>query len=178
MKLYSGDKVENPADTRSTSTPPSDETNLYLDISIASTGFLNNIIEYGKARMARRAVGILSKMPAYKEIPKQPHYTAAIWACEQGKSYELAISVFEEMKSQKINRVAKTYEALIGVAEKTGHWQEAIDFFNEMESEKIEGTTEIYNSCIWAAEQGGRYDLALQFLKKMEDRRVARDAST
>jgi hypothetical protein len=104
----------------------SDEENLSLDISFASKGFLKNIEEYGKARMARRAVGILSKMPAYKEMPKQEHYTAVIWACENSDQFKLAMSVFGEMKAANINRVVKTYEGLISVAEKTQNWEAGI----------------------------------------------------
>jgi hypothetical protein len=120
----------NPGNDRPIKSPKliasSDEENLSLDISFASKGFLKNIEEYGKARMARRAVGILSKMPAYKEMPKQEHYTAVIWACENSDQFKLAMSVFGEMKAANVNRVVKTYEGLISVAEKTQNWEAGI----------------------------------------------------
>ena len=51
---------------------------LQLQISIESTGFLKNIIEYGNNRMARRAVGVLQKMPAYRILPQEIHYTEVL----------------------------------------------------------------------------------------------------
>lgn len=60
--------------------PPlfSEEESLKLDVAIQACSFLHNINEYGKARMARRAVGVLQKMPAYKVIPSADHFNAAI----------------------------------------------------------------------------------------------------
>lgn len=154
------------------------EENLRLGVSIASFGFLKNIEEYGNARMARRAVGILSKMPAYREIPKQEHYTAAIWACEKSDQFKLAMSVFEEMKAAGIERVTRTYEGLISVAEKTKNWQAAMKLYDQMIAEGIKGSTEACNSFIWAAEQGGRYDFSLNMLKTMEADNIARNSAT
>ena len=154
------------------------EEKLKLGVSIASMGFLKNIEEYGNARMARRAVGILSKMPAYREMPKQEHYTAAIWACENSDQFKLAMSVFAEMKDAGIARVTRTYEGLISVAEKTKNWKAAIDLFDEMMREGVTGSTEACNSCIWAAEQGGRYDLSLKMLATMEEKDIPRNIAT
>jgi pentatricopeptide repeat domain-containing protein 1 len=154
------------------------EENLRLGVSIASLGFLKNIEEYGTARMARRAVGILSKMPAYREIPKQEHYTAAIWACENSDQFKLAMSVFQEMKAAGVDRVTRTYEGLISAAEKTKNWQSAIDIFDEMVAEGITGSTEACNSCMWAAEQGGRYDISLNLLTTMERENIPRNLAT
>lgn len=154
------------------------EEKLQLGVSIASLGFLKNIEEYGNARMARRAVGILSKMPAYREIPKQEHYTAAIWACENSDQFKLAMSVFEEMKAAGVGRVTRTYEGLISVAEKTKNWQSAIDLFDQMVAEGITGSTEACNSCMWAAEQGGRYDISLNMLTTMERDNIPRNLAT
>ena len=147
-------------------------------ISIQSSGFLKNIIDYGNARMSRKAVGILSKMPAYREIPVQEHYTAAIWACERGDQFELAMSVYEEMKSKGITPIVSTFEALISVAEKTGHGNECMNLFQEMQGKGIEGSTQAYTSCMWATEQFGRYDLALDLIKEMEGKGIPRDEST
>ena len=157
---------------------PSAEETLRLDTSIASCGFLKNIEEYGNARMARRAVGILSKMPSYREMPKQEHYTAAIWACENSDQYKLAMSVFAEMKDVGVGRITRTYEGLISVAEKTKNWEAAIKLFEEMKREGIKGSTDAYNSCIWAAEQGGRHDISLKMLDDMEKNDVARNLAT
>jgi len=48
----------------------SEEVALRLEVSIESHSFLKNIVSYGDARMARRAVGILEKMVLvlYKNI--------------------------------------------------------------------------------------------------------------
>lgn len=157
---------------------PSAEEKLRLDTSIESCGFLKNIEEYGNARMARRAVGILSKMPSYREFPKQEHYTAAIWACENSDQYKLAMSVFGEMKAAGIPRITRTYEGLISVAEKTKNWKAAIALFDEMLSEGIAGSTDAFNSCIWAAEQGGRHDISLNMLRDMEKDNIPRNLAT
>jgi len=154
------------------------EESLKLDLSIESRGFLNNILEYGKARMARRAVGVLSKMPAYKQIPREEHYTACIWACEQSDQYELAVSVYEEMRSKDIKCTVKTYEALVSCAEKTGHWQDATMHLDKMYEEGLRGTMNIFNSCLWAADKGENPDLALSLLQRMEAEGVARNANT
>lgn len=86
-------------------------------------------------------------MPAYREIPKQEHYTAAIWACENSDQYKLAIGVFYEMKNANINRTVKTYEGLISVAEKTKNWEKAIEFFDGMVAEGIQGGLCLYYIC-------------------------------
>lgn len=148
-------------------------------LSVTSLGFLKNIEEYGKARMARKAVGILSKMQAYGEEPLQEHYTAAVGACEQSDQFDQSIGVFKEMKAMAIKPVVRTYEHLISCAEKTGHWEAALALFEEMTQEEgLIGTTNTYNSCMWAAEQGGRPDISLDLLSDMEQRGVHRDAAT
>ena len=164
--------------SRPVNTGASAEEKLRLDTSIASCGFLKNIEEYGNARMARRAVGILSKMPSYREIPRQEHYTAAIWACENSDQYKLALSVFGEMKAAGIGRTIRTYEGLISVAEKTKNWEAAIALFEEMVSEGLDGSTDAFNSCIWAAEQGGRHDISLNMLGEMESKNIMRNLAT
>jgi hypothetical protein len=58
-----------------TSSPVSPEEGLDLAVSVESLSFLNNIEQYGNNRMARRAVGILQKMPAYKVPSNTIHYT-------------------------------------------------------------------------------------------------------
>jgi pentatricopeptide repeat protein len=102
----------------------------------------NLMTNIGNNRMARRAVGVLQKMPAYRILPEEIHYTAAIWACEKSDQYQLAISVFDEMKNIGIARSSSTFEALISVAERTKHYSEAVDLFHEMTSpdkENIKG---------------------------------------
>ena len=148
-------------------------------LSVTSLGFLKNIEEYGKARMARKAVGILSKMQSYGEMPVQEHYTAAVCACQQSDQFEQCISVFQEMKAQRINPTVQTYDHLISCAEKTGHWQAALALFDEMVHDfQLVGSTSIYVSCMWAAEQGGRHDISLDLLTDMEQRGVPRDLAT
>ena len=92
-------------------------------MSSTALQFLKTIEDYGRSRMARKAVGVLSKMEAYGEAPSQEHYTAVIAACEQSEQFETAIGVFREMKSVGLVPVVRTYEHLVGCAEKTGHWQ-------------------------------------------------------
>ena len=164
----------------SAGTPPTRPSNEGLNIlSVTSLGFLKNIEEYGKARMARKAVGILSKMQAYGEMPMQEHYTAAVYACQQSDQFEQCISVFQEMKAQRIDPTVQTYDYLISCAEKTGNWQAALALFDEMVHEyKLCGSTSIYVSCMWAAEQGGRHDISLDLLTDMEQRGVPRDLAT
>lgn len=117
-------------------------------------------------------------MPAYKIQPSEVHFTAAIKACEKSDQYNLAMSVFEEMKQGNIPRTTATYEALISVAEKTSHSQAAMDLLDEMKQENILGTTELYNSCMWAADKGGNFEYALNILKTMEQENIPRDASS
>ena len=151
----------------SSSSPPTPPSGL----SGTSLGFLKNIEDYGRSRMARKAVGILSKMEAYGEVPVQEHYTAVIAACEQSEQFDTAIGVLREMKSVGVAPVVRTYEHLIGCAEKTGHWQAALALFEEMTHDaRLRGTTTAYNHCMWAAEQGGRPDISLDLLADMEVR--------
>lgn len=111
---------------------PSPEEKLNLVTSIDTCSFLKNIQEYGNNRMARRAVGVLQKMPAYRVYPQQEHYTEVIIACEKSDMYRLAVGVFEEMLSLQMEPTAATYAALISVAEKTDHYDEAVRFFHQM----------------------------------------------
>lgn len=150
------------------------EEMLNLKVSIESRGFLSNIVEYGKARMARRAVGILQKMPAYRVYPEEEHYTQAIWACEKSDQFSLAVSVFEEMTSESISPTLSTYEALISVAEKTKHFEEAVHYFQLMQSQGIIGSTEAYNSCLIALDNLGNYSQAFEVLQDMIKNNVAR----
>ena len=149
-----------------------------LDISIESMGFLKNIKEYGKNRMARRAVGILSKMPSYKCLPQEIHYTATLWACENSDQFNLAVGVYEEMKAEGIVPTISTFEALTSVAEKTGHWEESLSFLKEMDDLKIKGSTFLFNKCMWSVDKGGHHEVALELLKRMEAENIERDEET
>lgn len=155
-----------------------DDQKINLDISIESIGFLNNIKEYGKNRMARRAVGILSKMPSYKCLPQEIHYTATLWACENSDQYNLAVGVYEEMKAEGIRPTISTFEALTSIAEKTGHWEEALAFLKEVDELGIRGSTLLFNKCMWSADKGGHHEVALSLLKRMEDENIKRDEET
>ena len=155
------------------------EEQLRLSLSIKPDGFLQNIVEYGKARMARRAVGVLQKMVAFKTFPRQEHYNAAILACENSDSYALAVSVYEEMKDLNIPRSLVTYESLTSLAEKTGHWEDCIMYLKASENEpNIRPSTDLYNHCIWAADKAGDYELALQLLYQMESLNITRNKIT
>lgn len=155
-----------------------EEERINLDISIESMGFLNNIKEYGNNRMARRAVGILSKMPSYKCLPQEIHYTSAIWACENSDQFNLAVSVYNEMKAEGIRPTISTFEALTSVAEKTGHWEEALNFLKEMDELNIKGTTLLFNKCMWSVDKGGHHEVALELLKRMENENIKRNGET
>lgn len=154
------------------------EEQLNLAVSIESRGFLKNIIEYGNNRMARRAVGVLQKMPAYRVYPTEEHYTQAIWACEKSDQFALAMSVFEEMKTEDVPRTVSTYEALISVAEKTKHFDEAVALFEDMKRDGLRGTTEAYNACILALDRTGRPEDAFALLQEMEALGVTCDETT
>lgn len=157
---------------------PSDEESLKLSKSIATDGFLRNIEEYGKARMARRAVGVLAKMPAYRQMPGLVHYNAAIRACENSDQYKLAVSVFEEMKLQGVKRSVVTYEILTAIAEREGSWEDALDYLAQMTAENIRGTTVVFNNCMWATDKGGHPEIALSLLARMEAENIPRDEVT
>ncbi len=155
------------------------EEQLRLSLSIKSDGFLQNIVEYGNARMARRAVGVLQKMVAFKTFPRQEHYNAAILACENSNSYALAVSVYEEMKDLNIPRSLVTYESLTSLAEKAGHWEDCIMYLKASENEpNIKPSTDLYNHCIWAADKAGDYEMALQLLYQMESLNIKRNEIT
>ena len=132
---------------------PSEEENIKLEISIEPCSFLTNIKAYGDARMARRAVGILEKMKAYRAIPGEEHYTAAIWACEKSDQFDQAMGVLKKMKKEGVPRTSSTYAGLISCADKSGRWEEAFELLNEMKSENLALTTNIYNSVMWACDK-------------------------
>eukprot|EP01038_Epipyxis_sp_PR26KG_P010017 gene10017-13473_t len=154
------------------------ERNMKLDISIESTGFLNNIIEYGNNRMARRAVGILQKMPSYRIIPQEIHYTEAIWACEKSDQFQLALSVYDEMVSLDIPLTSYTYQALISVAEKTNHCEEVLQYFEEMKQKKLSFNTQIFNSVLMSLDKVGKYELSFEILEIMKATNTPRDMVT
>lgn len=156
----------------------SDEEKMKLVTSIDSCGFLKNIVEYGNNRMARRAVGVLQKMPAYRIRPQEEHYTQTIWACEKSSSYNLAISVYDEMKMNGIPRSLSTYEALMSVTEKTGHYNDNINYFNYMIDDGYIGTTEIYNIYLMSLQKNGEYEKLFEVLNNMKDKNINRDVTT
>mmetsp|Transcript_22714 Transcript_22714/g.38056 ORF Transcript_22714/g.38056 Transcript_22714/m.38056 type:complete len:500 (-) Transcript_22714:74-1573(-) len=156
----------------------SPEEDMNLAISVEAYGFLNNIKQYGDNRMARRAVGILQKMPAYNVMPTEIHYTETLWACEKSDQYKLAYSVYQEMQAKNIQLTSSSYEALISVAEKTGHFEETVAFFQEMMDAGFSGTSEAYNFCLMALEQDGKYDAAIDLLDKMKAEGIPRDMTT
>jgi pentatricopeptide repeat protein len=147
-----------------------------LNKGINSAGFLSNIMEYGKNRMARRAVGILQKMPAYRVFPTTEHYDAALWACANSDQFQLAVSVYLEMRENEIPMSVKTFESMIAVAEKTNHLDDAQQLFLEMLDFGIKGSTEVFNSCLFACVRSGNFEQALKLLEMMENDGIPRNA--
>lgn len=139
--------------------------------------FLSSIINYGNNRMARRAVEVLKKMSS-KVAPREEHYTAAIWACENSDQYETAKEVFREMKSMKIDRSIRTYEGMASVAERVGKYEDTIEYLDNARKEGLSLSTAIYNSCMWAADSARHPELALYLLDQMTTDKVKRDMTT
>lgn len=141
-----------------------------------ATRALTEIVKYGNARMARRAVEKLEDIPS--EIVSEVHYTEAIWACEKADQFDLALEVLERMRDEDVKRTTRTYEALVSVAEKTGRWEEAIAYLEDVEKEGLAPSKALYNSCMWAADRGGHPELAVSLLRRMEEGGIERDADT
>lgn len=116
---------------------------------------------------ARKAVGVLQQMPAYKQVPTESHYTAAIRACELSSQFQLALSVYEEMCDLDVYRSQATYEALISVAEKTNHTDEVFRLFDRMREEGVVASTGILNACLWAASKETNVTLSLEIFETM-----------
>ena len=155
------------------------EEGLKLQRNIDSCAFLNNINEYGNARMARRAVGVLQKMPAYFVSPTTEHYNAAILACEKSQQFQLAMSVFDQMKADDVPRNIYTYTHLISCADKSNKFEEGYQLFQQCKHEKdLEMTTEIYNNMIWLAEHAENPKLIISLLNEMEMKNIPRDHRT
>lgn len=154
------------------------EENLGLESAFKQDSFLKNIKEYGNARMARRAVGVLQKMPSFRVTPTVDHYNEAIWACEKSDQYPLAMNVYEEMKLRNITPILYTYEALINVAEKTSHCAEALQLNEAMKEEGLIGSTYTFNACIWALEKMGESQKAFALFEEMDDYKITRDVDT
>eukprot|EP01039_Chlorochromonas_danica_P010222 gene10222-11314_t len=150
--------------------------------------------------MARRAVGILQKMPAYKIQPEERHYTATLWACEASDQYGLAIGVYQEMIEKEIIPSISSYEALLSIGEKTGHYEDVIKYFQEMknkmkimndkviisdississnDNDKRKGYKEIYNIVLSACSHLGLSQEAIQYLNEMIQLNIPRDVSS
>lgn len=155
------------------------EESLKLERTIDSCAFLNNIHEYGNARMARRAVGVLQKMPAYFVTPTTAHYNAAILACEKSQQFQLAMGVFEQMKADDVPRDIYTYTHLISCADKCNKFEEGYNLFQQCKHENsILMTTEIYNNMIWLAEHAENPKLIISLLNEMEVKNISRDHRT
>jgi pentatricopeptide repeat protein len=151
------------------------EEKLQLDIGINACSFLKNIVEYGNNRMARRAIGVIQKMPAYKVYPTEAHYNAGLWACENSLQFQLAFSLYQEMRDFEIAFTESSYEALTSVSERTGHHHECLQFFHEMRGAGLRGSTPIFNNCMWSCDKAGNYTLALELLQLMEAEGISRD---
>lgn len=154
------------------------EERLRIDTGIKPCSFLTNIIEYGNNRMARRAVGILSKMPAYKVEPTIDHYNAALWACENSDAYELGQSVYLEMLDLNIQTNINSFEAIISLAERTSHYEDMDRYYQDMKDQQFIGTTAIFNSLLWSCDKAHRYDKALEYLSIMEENNIKRDETS
>lgn len=149
-----------------------------LGSGITSTNFLSNILEYGKNRMARRAVGVLQKMPAYRVYPTTEHYDAALWACQNSDQFQLAMSVYMEMKENDILFSVKSYEALVAVAERKGRLEDALGLFKEMRGLGIKGNTDVFNSCLWACVNNGNFEKAFELLDLMQKDDIPTDSTS
>ena len=147
-----------------------------LELGADGRKWLTSIIDYGEARMARRAVKTLEQIPP--RAVAEEHYTEAIWACEKSDQFELALEVLDMMREADMPRTTRTYEALASCAEKTDHWEEALAFLEDARSEGLPPSKALFNSCMWAADKGGHPELAVQLLNRMEQEGVERDADT
>ena len=140
--------------------------------------WLRQISEYEKARMAKKAIGVLDKMRSFKIIPTSAHYEEVLLACEKSDQFDQAANVYNMMSQDGVEKTVRCYVAMTSVAEKNGKWEESIDYLNSMKKQGLQPSTEIYNSCMWAADKGGHWELAIAMLEDMEKENIPRDETT
>ena len=140
--------------------------------------WLRQISEYGKARMAKKAIGVLDKMRSFNIKPTSEHYEEVLLACEKSDQFDQAMNVYNLMNEDGVEKTVRCYVAMTSVAEKNGKWEESIDYLNSMKKQGLQPSTEIYNSCMWAADKGGHWELAIAMLEDMEKENIPRDETT
>ena len=140
--------------------------------------WLRQISDYGNARMAKKAIGVLDKMRSFNIKPNSEHYEEVLLACEKSDQFDQAITVYNLMNEDDVKKTERVYEAMTSVAEKNGKWEESIEFLNTMKKQGLQPSTKIYNSCMWAADRGGHWELAIAMLEDMESENIPRDEVT
>ena len=89
--------------------------------------WLRQIEDYGKARMAKKAVGVLDKMRSFKIKPTSEHYEEVLLACERSDQFDQAMNVYNLMSQDGVEKTVRCYVAMTSFAEKNGKWEESID---------------------------------------------------
>ena len=167
---------------RSLKTPAGPDSDVQEDQNASNPSegdmWLRQISEYGKARMAKKAIGVLEKMKSYEVEATTAHYEQVLLACEKSDQFESASSIFQQMDQLNIEKTVECYAAVIAAAEKNDKWEESIDYLNDMKKRGFQPSTQIYNSCMWAADKGGHWELAIKMLEDMERENIPRDETT
>ena len=78
--------------------------------------------------------------------------------CNRGWCIEDALALFEDMKTEHIERNTVTYNTLITGLGRVGRMEEALALFEEMKRERIKRNTVTYNTLITGLGRVGRME--------------------
>lgn len=143
-----------------------------------------DIISYNTAMRNCRAAGewrqvllVLEEMKRFKRKDFDV-FRSSIVACAQGRLWDRALSLLDEMFDSAINPSWSQYNLCIILAGEGQRWQYAIHLLDTMWANEVLPESSTYTSVIDVCEQSGRWYEALQLLRVMRRKGFACDAGT
>ena len=134
-------------------------------ISISFTGQIK------KARSARDAIGVITKIEQQGYHPDVFQYSAIISKCAKQKLVDKALGLLKRMINQGVAPDAVVFCAVIDACAKAGQYTSAISLLNDMEDKYgVEPDVNCLNAAISSCEKAGKWEEAVNLLRKMTEK--------
>ncbi|CAE8616282.1 unnamed protein product [Polarella glacialis] len=99
-------------------------------------------------------------------------YSSAMSACVQGCEWELALVLFQELRSQgrdsPLRASVVSFSTAISACAQGQHWELALSLLAEMPSQKLAPNLVTYNSAMSACEKGLQWQRSLELLRFLQ----------
>lgn len=136
--------------------------------NLTSSGLTSVIQIFGLASMVDDAVSSLEKATQKGLKLNHYHFNACINACKNHKRYDLAMQIFDKMKSDNIVPTVQTLSIIISICSATGEWNKAYELFSSVPAGNRDA--KLYSSILLACDKAGCVDLSLQLWQEMKAR--------